>query len=106
MDEAILEISFSIISFAGDAKSLSMEAIIKAKKGNIEEAKNIVEKAKEQIVKAHDLQMKLIQNEVSGNKTELSILLIHAQDHLMNAITFKDLAGEFIDLYETLHKKK
>lgn len=106
MDEAVLEISFSIISFAGDAKSLSMEAIKKAKKGHIEEAMNMVEKAKEQIVKAHDVQMKLIQNEVSGNKTELSILLIHAQDHLMNAVTFRDLAGEFIDLYEILYNKK
>jgi cellobiose PTS system EIIA component len=26
--------------------------------------------------------------------------MIHAQDHLMNAITMKDLAAEMVDLYE------
>jgi len=27
--------------------------------------------------------------------------MVHAQDHLMNAITLKDLASEFVDMYET-----
>ncbi|EAH2089413.1 PTS lactose/cellobiose transporter subunit IIA, partial [Listeria monocytogenes] len=26
---------------------------------------------------------------------------VHAQDHLMNAITFKDLAKEIVDLYRS-----
>lgn len=103
MDEKTLEISFSIISFAGDSKSLALESIKEAKNGNIDEAREILKRSKEQMVKAHEFQMNLIQNEASGNKMELGILLIHAQDHLMNAITFQDLAGEFIDLYETLH---
>ena len=30
------------------------------------------------------------------------MLLIHAQDHLMNAITFRDLAQEMIELYERI----
>lgn len=25
--------------------------------------------------------------------------MVHAQDHIMNAITFRDLAGEIVDLY-------
>ena len=28
--------------------------------------------------------------------------MIHAQDHLMNSITVKDLATEFVDLYEKM----
>ncbi|MDR4151526.1 PTS lactose/cellobiose transporter subunit IIA, partial [Bacillus thuringiensis] len=32
-------------------------------------------------------------------KTEVSVRLINAQDHLMNAITVKELAAAFIDLY-------
>ena len=31
--------------------------------------------------------------------------MVHAQDHLMNAITVKDMAEEFIDLYEKIYLK-
>ncbi|WP_369671184.1 PTS lactose/cellobiose transporter subunit IIA, partial [Enterococcus faecium] len=30
------------------------------------------------------------------------LLLVHAQDHLMNAITFRDLAGEVVAIYQRL----
>ncbi|ENA0413451.1 PTS lactose/cellobiose transporter subunit IIA, partial [Listeria monocytogenes] len=39
--------------------------------------------------------------EARGEKAEVSLLLVHAQDHLMNAITFKDLAKEIVDLYRS-----
>ena len=32
----------------------------------------------------------------------MTLLVVHSQDHLMNAITFRDLAGEMVDLYEKL----
>ncbi|HCW36206.1 MAG TPA: PTS cellobiose transporter subunit IIA, partial [Staphylococcus sp.] len=35
-------------------------------------------------------------------ESELNLLLIHSQDHLMNAITVKDLANEMIDLYKEM----
>lgn len=28
--------------------------------------------------------------------------MIHAQDHLMNAMTVKEMATEFVDLYEAI----
>jgi cellobiose PTS system EIIA component len=30
--------------------------------------------------------------------------MVHAQDHLMNAITVIDMAREFVDLYEKILK--
>lgn len=33
----------------------------------------------------------------------MTLLVVHSQDHLMNAITFRDLAGEMVDLYEKLY---
>lgn len=105
MDEKIFEISFGIIGFAGDAKSLAFEAISEAKKGNIEEARAKIKESKEVMVQAHRFQTELIQNEASGNKTEMSVILVHAQDHLMNAMNFQQLAEEFIDLYERLENK-
>jgi PTS system cellobiose-specific IIA component len=44
--------------------------------------------------------MKLIQNEASGKKNEMSLLLVHAEDQLMSAEGFKILALEFIEIYK------
>lgn len=104
MDEKIIEISFNIIAHAGDAKGLAFEAIREAKEGNIEAARECIKKSKEGMVVAHRFQTELIQNEASGNKTEMSVILVHAQDHLMNSMNFQQLAEEFIDLYERLEK--
>ncbi len=104
MDEKIIEISFNIIAHAGDAKGLAFEAIREAKAGNIESAREKLVESKDTMVKAHRFQTELIQNEASGNKTEMSVILVHAQDHLMNAMTFQQLAEEFIDLYERIEK--
>lgn len=40
----------------------------------------------------------MIQDEINGESTAVSLLMVHAQDHLMNAQTVKDLAEEFIYL--------
>ncbi|MBP2642966.1 MAG: phosphotransferase system lactose/cellobiose-specific subunit [Firmicutes bacterium] len=94
-----------LIVNSGDARSRAMEAIRTAKNGNIEKAKEKIAECEEALIKAHQQQTQLIQDEAKGNKTEVSLLLVHAQDHLMNAITVKDMAKEFIDLYEKLNGK-
>ncbi|EHW1543653.1 TPA: PTS lactose/cellobiose transporter subunit IIA [Listeria monocytogenes] len=83
----------SLIVFGGNAKSDAMLAIDSAKKGDFAQAEQA-------LLEAHHSQTKLIQGEARGEKTEVSLLLVHAQDHLMNAITFKDLAKEIVDLYK------
>ena len=70
----------------------------------IEEAKELINKSKEEMHKAHAFQTKLITEEASGNSVEVNVLLIHAQDHLMNAMNFQQLAEEFIEVYERLVK--
>lgn len=100
MEETI----FGLISHSGDAKSLLMEAIAEAKEGAFEKAKRKIDEASEKLNLAHQVQTSLIQSEAGGEKQEASLLLIHAQDHLMNAILLKDLATEFIDLYKKIEK--
>lgn len=80
-----------------------MEAIAEAKKGDFAAAKEKIQAADEELVKAHHFQTALIQNEAKGTKTEPSLLMIHAQDHLMNAMTMKDLAAEIVELYEKMN---
>ncbi|MFC7394450.1 PTS lactose/cellobiose transporter subunit IIA [Scopulibacillus cellulosilyticus] len=96
------EIIFHIILHGGNARSLAMEAVSLAKNGNFDEAREKLKKASEEISEAHKTQTSLIQKEAEGEKTDVSLLLVHAQDHLMNALTIQDFAKEFVELYEKL----
>ncbi|MGD6845585.1 PTS lactose/cellobiose transporter subunit IIA [Bacillus infantis] len=97
---SIEETIFQIILHGGNGKSSAMEAIAAAKSGDIAGARKKIEEAANELNSAHLIQTSLIQREVRGESTEISLLMVHAQDHLMNAITIKDMAGEFVDLYE------
>lgn len=98
-------IIMNLIIHSGEARSFSMEAMKLAKNGQIEAARDLIEKASEELSKAHGSQTQLIQGEAGGNKTEVSLLLVHAQDHLMTSMTLKDLAQEIIDIHEKLQGK-
>ncbi|MBO9129962.1 PTS lactose/cellobiose transporter subunit IIA [Bacillus sp. 165] len=95
-------IAFQIILHGGNARSDAMEAMQMAKSGDSTEAREKLLQAGEELKKAHKFQTELIGAEARGERSELSILLIHAQDHLMNAMTVKDLAEEIISLYEKI----
>ena len=94
------KVAFTIISNSGDAKSFAMEAVKLAEKGEIEEARQKLASAEDKLNQAHNSQTNLIQKEAQGEKVELNLLLVHAQDHLMNTLTVKDMAEHFINLYE------
>lgn len=85
-----------IIINGGDARANCIKAIREARVGNWEEVDALMKKAKDSLNEAHLVQTKLIQAEVRGEHTTVSLLMVHAQDHLMNAITVKDLAIELI----------
>jgi len=93
-EEVIMEnIIFKLISYSGEAKSFS-------KTGNFEEAEKCLQLADKSLEEAHKEQTKLIQSEARNEKIEITLLMVHAQDHLMNAITVRDLAIEFVDMYK------
>lgn len=102
MDNKNLEIIMTLIANSGDAKSSSMEAIRAARNKDFDMAKESIANARELLNKAHKSQTKLLTQEASGNSMEISLLLIHAQDHLMNTITTADLAEEMIEMYKSL----
>lgn len=96
------EIVLNLIMHSGEARSYAMEAIQLAKEGDLEAASELIHKSSEELGQAHHWQTTLIQGEASGKKTEISLLLIHGQDHLMTTMTLKDLANEIIDIYARL----
>lgn len=88
MEEEIMQ----IIVNAGNARSNCIKAMKESVAHNYEVAYQLFEQAKIDLVLAHNMQTELIQKEIRGEKIELSLLLVHAQDHLMDALVFKDLA--------------
>ena len=97
--EALYEASFTLIGIAGDSKAESMQAIDCCKQGDFEGARKHLAAADETMVKAHDAQTEMLQQEAEGNPVPVNIILVHAQDHLT-------MAEQFMDLYQTVQTLK
>ncbi|MBK0348305.1 PTS lactose/cellobiose transporter subunit IIA [Aerococcaceae bacterium zg-ZJ1578] len=95
------DVIMGLIVNGGNARSLAMKAIYAAKRKEYEEAEKLLTECNEFLVKAHHAQTELLTKEAGGEKTDITLLLIHAQDHLMNAMTVKDMAIEFVELYKS-----
>jgi len=92
----------NLIVNAGSARSSAIEAIQYAKAGDLAKADESLQAAKDTVNEAHHAQTELIQAEIRGEKAPLSLLMVHAQDHLMCGLVVIDLAAEFIDIYKKL----
>ncbi len=100
--EASLETIMGLIVNGGNAKSSAFEAIKAAKEGDFETADAKLKEADNFLTEAHNSQTSMLTAEAQGEHTHVSLLLVHSQDHIMNAITFRDLAGEVVDVYRRL----
>lgn len=98
-----IETAMSLIAGAGDSKSYSMEAISHARRAEFDEARSCLKEAKSAMVEVHEIQTSLIRSEMSGESSELSLLMVHAQSHLASAMLMRDMAKEFLELYEKIY---
>ena len=105
MEEKNLESIMGLIMFGGNAKSDAMEAIAAAKAGDITLADQKIADARASLVEAHRAQTGLLTQEAQGDHMTVTLLTVHAQDHLMTSIAFTDLASEFVDVYRRLEEK-
>jgi PTS system cellobiose-specific IIA component len=96
------EMIMSLVVQGGNARSLAMEAIGAAKAGKMDEAEQLMQQCEEALNEAHNAQTDMIQAEIRGETTEVKLLMVHAQDHLMDALVVKDMAREIIDLYKKI----
>lgn len=94
-----------LIVNGGNAKSSAFEAIHAAKAGDFDQAEAKLKEADGWLTQAHNSQTSMLAAEASGEHAQVTLLMVHSQDHLMNAITFRDLAGEIVDLYKRLDGK-
>ena len=103
-EQETLMAAMGLIANEGNAKSLAFEAIRLAKKGDIDGAREKLKESDKSLLEAHNSQTNMLTKEAQGDHMHVTLLVVHSQDHLMNAITFRDLAGEMVDLYEKLYK--
>ncbi|QVI34701.1 PTS cellobiose transporter subunit IIA [Lacticaseibacillus chiayiensis] len=101
-----LETVMGLIMNGGNAKSSAFEAIHAAKAGDFKLADEKLKESDQFLTEAHNVQSGLLTAEAQGEHTKVTLLMVHSQDHLMNAITFRDLAGEMVALYKRLSAKE
>lgn len=101
--ETIEVISCQIIAASGCAKSNYVEAIELAKKGKIDEALDLIEQSKEIFLQGHEAHAKLLALSAQ-DKLEIPLLLMHAEDQMMNCETMKIVAEELIAQYKKMEK--
>ena len=89
-----LTTEMGLIIHGGNAKSLSFEAIYAAYQK--------LKEADEELLNAHQTQTQMLTQEAAGHPIEVHLLTIHSQDHLMNALTFRELAEEMVELHKEL----
>lgn len=106
MEKMDLEtIAMTLVGNAGEAKALAFEALYEAKKGNFEKAQELLKESQKKNLAAHEVQTELICNEADGKGVEMSLLMVHAQDHLMTSLLARELITEIIELYKLNLKK-
>lgn len=103
--EDVQSIAFEIISYAGDAYGHFYEAINKASEGLIEEANNEIKEGEIVLTNAHKAQMDMIVKEASNEKIDYSLIMVHAQDHLTMAIFAKNMAEQFVKVWEKVNER-
>lgn len=93
-------ISFGIIANAGDARSYAFQALDAAKQGKFDEADELMKKSEDSSTLAHKSQTDLLFKEMNGQHTDVDVLLVHSQDHLMTSMLAQELIKELIELYK------
>ncbi|KPN15523.1 PTS dihydroxyacetone transporter [Bacillus australimaris] len=96
------QVSFQLILHSGNARSKLLQALKQFREGAEEEAFGLMKEAQEDLQDAHDIHFQLVQREAGGETTSFSLLLMHAEDHLMSTITIKELVGELLPIFQSL----
>lgn len=102
MTEAFETACFGIITYVGTARSCFVNAVQCAKQGDFAAAEEQIRQGDEAFSQGHHTHAELLAKDASGELNESGMILMHAEDQLMSAETFRIMAVEFIDLYKKI----
>lgn len=94
------EVVMGIIVNAGHSRSLCYEALHHAKVGDFDHATELLAMAAEAGKEAHAIQTKLIEEDEGMGKTTMTLVMVHAQDHLMTSILCREIITELVQIYK------
>ena len=97
-------IIMDLIVRSGEAKSLAFEALSQARSGDFVKAEQMLAESRDAGRQAHKIQTRLITMDGEGKDIPLSLMMVHAQDHLMGSMLAQDLIEEMIQLYQKVDK--
>ncbi len=98
--DELIDTSMMLIVHSGDARAAAFRALQAAKEGDFAQAKELMAESKAKALEAHHIQTGLLADEGNGEGPQVSLLLVHAQDHLMTSMLAQELIAEIIDLHE------
>lgn len=108
MTEEMLEelemVVFSIVGFAGEAKGHAYKALSLSEEGDFQGAQEMMKLCDASVLKAHGVQTDMIQKEAGGQRMTITMLFVHAQDHLMTALSERELIKKMIKQNERIFK--
>lgn len=99
------EVVMGLIINSGQARSLAYTALKKAKEGDLVTAHQLMAQSREALNAAHLVQTQLIEGDQGEGKIPVTLVLVHAQDHLMTSMLARELISELIELHEKLQSK-
>lgn len=102
--ETFENLIMELVVNGGAAKSGYIEAIHFAREGDYEGAAKATMEAGEAYKRAHDLHFKMISEGIDAAGAIERLLLIHAEDQLNSAETFKEVSMDMIDLYQAIRQ--
>ncbi|WP_048696818.1 PTS lactose/cellobiose transporter subunit IIA [Erwinia piriflorinigrans] len=102
METTVME----LIIQAGDARSCAMQALRAARRYDWAEVDRHLEAATAAARSAHKVQTALIGADEGVGKVPVNLILVHAQDHLMNAMLCRELAEETVILHREVQALK
>ncbi|MBW1216198.1 PTS lactose/cellobiose transporter subunit IIA [Pantoea allii] len=88
-----------IITNAGESKSEAMMALQHAKRHEWQACDAALMRSKEAAGRAHAIQTQLIGLDEGEGKVPVTLVMVHAQDHLMTAMLAYELIKEMIEMY-------
>ena len=100
--EELEEVVMGLIINSGQACSLAYAALKQAKQGDFAAARTMMDQSRMALNEAHLVQTKLIEGDQGEGKMKVSLVLVHAQDHLMTSMLARELISELIELHEKL----
>ena len=98
--EKLEELDLQIIASVGTARSMYIEALNLAKEGQFEEANAKVAEADEMFAQGHDAHHDILAMQGQGIELPFDLMLVHAEDQMMSAETFRLIATELMELYK------